>query len=94
MEKPTRAQVVKVSDEIQKFILSEKVQKALAEASRDPEALTRAKAGPSAFLKRQGVAVPASYRIRITGTVTVCITVCGTVAGVRVCVQVCGTIRF
>ncbi|HEY8853405.1 MAG TPA: hypothetical protein VIM36_14560 [Gemmatimonadaceae bacterium] len=92
-EKPTREQVTKVANEIERFVLSDKVQRAMAGISEDG-ALAEAKRDPSGFLKKRGVAVPSGYRIRITGTVTICITVCGTIGGVRICVQVCGTIRF
>jgi hypothetical protein len=94
MEQPTRAQVLKLSNDIQKLILSDKMQKALVEASGEPELLKRAKADPRAFFEKRGVSLPKSYTLRLSGTVTICVTVCGTVAGVRVCVQVCGTIRF
>jgi hypothetical protein len=61
MEQPTRAQVLKLSDDIQKLILSDKMQKALVEASGEPELLKRAKADPRAFFEKRGVSLPKSY---------------------------------
>ena len=94
MPKANRAAVRKRLDQINTIILNPKLHEALNEAAKDRQLLRQAKANPRTFLRRQGVAVPTALQVKISGTIRVCVRICGRVGPVIICVEICGTITF
>lgn len=94
MANPTRAEVQKVLGQLQKFSLEKKFQTLVQTAVKKKETLDQLKAKPHEFLERRGIKIPDMVRIRVSGTIRFCITVCKRLGPVTICIRICGTIRF
>jgi hypothetical protein len=94
MANPSRAEVSKAIGQLQKFSLERKFQTVIQNAAKKKETFDRLKAKPHDFLERQGIKIPELVRIRISGTIRFCITICKRLGPVTVCIRICGTITF
>jgi hypothetical protein len=94
MANPTRAEVQKTLGQLQKFTLERKFQTVVQTAAKKKETFDQLKAKPHEFLGKRGIKIPDAMRIRVSGTIRFCITVCKRIGPVTICIRICGVIVF